>query len=642
MKKIIYLLALVLVLIIPNTYGNTITIYQEDGNETGSTGWIDDANLFDGNWGTTAYASITYEYAWVNYSKNTNYLNTSLWQVKDYENTSIEVTVNLTIPSVCWNYNEEKLIFQITSLDSTTKAVAWFCRNGSQPDNDWLIIRNVSNVREAFEEAMYFVAVNDSITANSRVADSSIGLDSDLIGYCNASLAYNHTEPINLFMRWYNGSYNFLSYNLSSVSQGIEYSFTIDNSLVNLGDTWNFNCYASSDYFTSAWTANQSVGVYNYSLDNCSTFGNVSATINIYDEQYPYNTLNAYIEIEGSYWQNPTTKYNFSFISNNSDSYGICISQQNITLYSDLYIKYTSDFGFTHRYYVFNQSLSNETINISLYNFNTQTGISDITMTIRDAYDYTYKPNVLGMLQRHYIGEGVWRTVQHDLTGDYGQLLFNIEEEDTDYRFIFMDTENHILDNTESMKFICTSGHCTVTYTLDDFEGGTEAPELVADVDYVNETGIVYVTWDDATGRTNEFSITVSKETGTTSIPICSNSSVASSGNFSCDIGGYTGLIVVRGIGGNGDIKTRIYEPIEKGAGSKLHTQIDEREGAMWSAIIIVATFGAGLVNPVGGIIGVILGLTASYLLQLMGGVTITLIIVAAALGTAIGLRVRR
>ena len=483
---------------------------------------------------------------------------------------------------------------------------------------------------------------NLSLFASTSIS-GDVGTSSALEGYCNASHSENNSLPVSLVMRWYNGTSNFFEFNQSGVGAGLYGSHNISSVLTEVGETWSFSCYALSDVASySNWTANVSLGVANYSLDNCSAFTNRTLNMKIFDEITPTSSLNAFVEIEASYWFVPEAKYPFTMISNNSASYDVCISDDNMTLYADFYIQYTADSGFTHRYYLINQSLSNDTLNISMYNFATTTGISDVTITLRDAYTYTYLANVIGKMQRRYVGEGVWRTVQMDESGDYGQLLFNIEEEDTDYRFIFMDRDNHVLATTNAMKFICTGGHCSVTYTLDEFSGFGSSNNLSANLSYNNDTGIIGIDWNDATGRTASFTTTVRRERGSSSLLICNNVSSGASGSQSCDVSGFTGTIIVRSYGTiDGRNQFVLYEVIERRAG-QLFTQINEQEGGFWTVGIVTTCFMFGLFSPVGAVIAVVLGLVFAKLLGLLSVLSVTLIIIVAAMGVTIGLKVRK
>lgn len=107
-------------------------------------GW---RSVVDGNWNTYgAHSEVGGPSApvWVNYSKPLVALNTSRWQVKDSLG-----TVNLTIPSSCWNYDPSKLYFLIESYYDSTGA--WYCWNGG-----WVILRIGGGAGNIYEEAMWW------------------------------------------------------------------------------------------------------------------------------------------------------------------------------------------------------------------------------------------------------------------------------------------------------------------------------------------------------------------------------------------------------------------------------------------------------------------------------------------------------
>lgn len=376
-----------------------------------------------------------------------------------------------------------------------------------------------------------------------------------------------------------------------------------------------------------------------FSLFNC-TGGNVTLNISIYDEDNPTAPLNSAIEVYGDYWIGVgTTRYNFTFSGSGQSYYEICLSPNNVTILSDIYIKYTD--AFTHRWYLENQELDNATTELNIYNFDNATGISDITFTMRNQENYAYFKNIIGKMQRYYVGEGVWRTVQMDKTGDYGQLIYNIYEETTDYRFIFMDEENRVLETTEDMKFICNSGHCSVIYLLEPYGSSTEDITTTAKVSYSNETDMVRVDWSDPLGDSVTVNTVVTKKTTTGNTVICNSTSTGATGTQYCDVSSYTGTMYVQVLSTRDGITDYIEaEYIDRNPGA-LFNRLSVKEQGFWTTAIVSTAMLMGIFSPVAVIITTIIGLIATFFLGIFSAVSTTFIILACVIGMALAFKLR-
>ncbi|GAG69051.1 unnamed protein product, partial [marine sediment metagenome] len=293
---------------------------------------------------------------------------------------------------------------------------------------------------------------------------------------------------------------------------------------------------------------------------------------------------------------------------------------------ADAYIKYTTTggfidenlslTGFTHRYYLNNQSLNGSALlaNYSVYNFISTTGISDLKLTLRNQQTFNYFENIISQLQRRYPAEGVWRTVQMDKSGDYGLIFYNIKEENTDYRMIFTDTSNNILRTTESMKFVCTSGVCELTVLLDEYAAGTISPDLIlTPPSYDNSTGNISTSWYDPLGKTTSLRLHVAKETMTGTINICDITKSGASGSITCDVSDYQGEVLVKVYSSASPERPVWTEWIPLTFGVKLSNFIGDYEGALWSFGIILTIVATGLFSPAGAVIATIIGLILTF-----------------------------
>ena len=359
----------------------------------------------------------------------------------------------------------------------------------------------------------------------------------------------------------------------------------------------------------------------------------------IYDEDNPTQTLIGSAEVEFNYYAGASTNLtNYYADLSGSDTYALNISTNESTVRGDLYIKYTTTNGFTHRYILVNTTFNTTTgYNFTLYNFNTTTGISDLKITSRVNSNYNYYPDVIAKLQRRYVSEGLWRTVQYDQSGDFGVLFFNIREETTDYRIIFIDLNNNILKTTDTLKFICTSAFCDLTTLLDPYTAASISANIAASYIYNNNTNILDFTWADADGGTNTVNMRVRQETITGAIYPCDTTQVGAAGVLACNLTGRQGLLEIT-VTANGDIILNNWLDVK---GTVLGSNIDQKEGAFWSAMIIIISVTFGLFSPMGAIITMLIGLIAVFLLGLFTPLTVTIIIISTVISIVIGFKVR-
>ncbi|MFH1173958.1 MAG: hypothetical protein V1725_02400, partial [archaeon] len=178
------------------------------GTYANTSAWSNIYNATDGDWNTYANRAggNGYSYLYVNYSVPNGASNTSLWQVKDYEN-----TVNLTLNNLCWN--DSILQFQIRAYyNAVTDNIAyWDCWNGSA----FMNLRSYINYNYIYEEAMYWNITSSYTTSLGGTSNSS---------------SWNITFLYNGLFTW-----NCLGYDASNLSSwSVEGNYTISYSQPNV------------------------------------------------------------------------------------------------------------------------------------------------------------------------------------------------------------------------------------------------------------------------------------------------------------------------------------------------------------------------------------------------------------------------
>jgi len=149
--KITLVLFLIGILLISVQAVNSAWTYQENP----------DANFCEGSWGGTQPCALTYDgdwdtYGWgtagtgivyLNYTHLSDSLNSSLWQIKDGEG----VSNNLTIPQGCWD--QTPLEFKVESQGGGSYHSLWYCKNST----GWELVREIQDTwLMVYEEAMWW------------------------------------------------------------------------------------------------------------------------------------------------------------------------------------------------------------------------------------------------------------------------------------------------------------------------------------------------------------------------------------------------------------------------------------------------------------------------------------------------------
>lgn len=247
-KKIIGVVCAVFLFLMLISMVNATWVYQEDANQTDSAG-----ALTDGNWDTF----ITFGDLLMNYTKPTNSLNTSLWQVKDYGG-----IFNLTIPQSCWDLDANKILFRMATI--TSSGERWYCETSFDEGGTWELLRSDNGDTGdsySYEEAMIW-----NIT---EAGDSTP--------------PYFTTIPANAEVE-YGTNWNGVYFNATDETGFGTYS---------INDTTHFSIN-STGFFN--WTGQLSVGNYYVNITINDTSNNLNSTVynlNITDSTSPGVVINS-------------------------------------------------------------------------------------------------------------------------------------------------------------------------------------------------------------------------------------------------------------------------------------------------------------------------------------------------------------
>lgn len=550
-------------------------------------GGVDLTNFSDGDWSTKLELPVGF-YIYVNYTiptQSTTNINIQIkWGGGTGTYTNISASTCLLSPlQLSYDYDG-------TLNVRCNKASGWATLNALSGTNDEIF----------YEDALWIWTRNSSYSSN-QVSNLTIQ-----VGDYDNNKEWNITDIL---------SPSNISLNISSTSSALD-----------MGECNCTNCSISGDYCIIPIYFHADGGILNYSninfayrygLESCGT--NQTLNLTVYDEEYPSEYRNATVYIVGEYWINESNKTSVNFSFSGHHSYSLCLYPDWLNVYADLYIPYSVVGGFTHRYYLVNVTLSNATTNISLYNFNTTSDISTLNSVIRQIISYNFLPDVYVKLLRYYPGIDTWRIVQMDKSDDFGQTTFHIIEQSVDYKFIF-EYNGRTLSTTNPMKFICTpditgSRICSLTFPL-SISTATDTTTFTNDYGYDNETGIITVNFNEASGQPHTVWLTVLQK-GTVDTILCNDSTYAASGTLSCNISGYTGTMQVfayRQTLTLPFIMEWIVVPL-----ATLYEATSAYRGDMiiWSTGLVMTTTIAGaLITPPAALLGLLVGLIGVFTLK--------------------------
>ena len=233
----------------------------------------------------------------------------------------------------------------------------------------------------------------------------------------------------------------------------------------------------------------------------------------------------------------------------------------------------------------------NERRYISIYNTPLKDN-SDLTYSVIDYKVETF-PNIIVRMQRYYPLNHTWIYVQDGITDKDGKTIFDIIENTVDYRFMFYDLNDNLLDYTSnSINFVCTSGLCDIKSQIFEIESGETIPSSY--YTYNNVTGIVTVYWNDPSAMTTSVRTTVSRDTMTGDYYICDSTSTAYSGSYACNITGYTGnmRVSVSSCYSQETVKATYYFNV---FGQMLSSYISFKDSAFWVFVVSITMIGVGL-----------------------------------------------
>ena len=290
-------------------------------------------------------------------------------------------------------------------------------------------------------------------------------------------------------------------------------------------------------------------------IDNCTLYTNQIFNLTMVDESTQAfingTTQNTSIKlsVQLSSLDGSTQILSFSKEYAKQNPARVCVSENFITsrMYMDAVIEYSSADRFIEFYNIQKYLLTNTTQsqNITLYNLKTSEG-QEFKVTYK-GLDFVPVANVIIQIQRKYIEQGVFKTVEIPMSGTNGFTIAHLVPNDVIYNLIFI-KDGAILDTFTDVIATCqnpTFTECTIN--LNALITGTDLFDLVEEDDffsslsYNKNTRTISSTYGITSGTsgTTQLQVTLMDNLGTTSV--CNDTLVGAGGTLSC--------IVPEGIG---------------------------------------------------------------------------------------------
>ena len=440
----------------------------------------------------------------------------------------------------CWYSNDTYLVNTTLASCGNITTITW--SDGNHNVTIWAndSVGNVNHSRVTFNMSSL---VENSQTYSSSVIEKSsqtfsINVTYDKSFYLNAhvKLKYNNTD--------YTG--------LKHDSGGdVIFNTTITvpevTTKTNITFYWEFTLTDSAEFKSNSTFKNQTVNI--MGLDDCSTNNVGLYNFTIFDEgektflvgstQKTYGRV--HLELYTLDRSTLVTNYSQNFTEINPFSLCINDSLGGGELYSlDAQIQYGAENYSTEFYHMQHAIVNSDelTKNISLYALGNAS--STVFSIIYKDENFLPLANALIQIQRKYVDDGIFRTVEIPKTDSNGQTIAHLEEEDVVYTFIVVKngeieaTFNDFLVKCEDPVL----GTCEID--INAFKSHLE-PENFINLDnflftltYDDTTRTIQSIYTIPTGEPATVSLNTTLADGLGTTVVCSDSLTSASGTLSC------------------------------------------------------------------------------------------------------------
>lgn len=443
----------------------------------------------------------------------------------------------------------------------------WFNRSFGYGDFMWNVTTCLlDNTCEVSATRNFTITRYDTLNlnwSNTTTEGTTESFEFDIISdyaITDANLVYNGTE--------YSASIS-TSGNIYNMTA----SLTVPNVVASIDAQFYWNVTLADGYNFITDTFNQTIS--NLAIDNCSSYSVLLINMTWRDEGNQsilgnathYNSsIKADIDIYAIGASTPIIEFYQEWEDNYNPQ--ICLEGAvGSTVYRlDALITYDGDtYAFEH-YNIQNYSLTNATTlqNIHLYDLK-DSNSQEFKITFKDD-SFIAVSDALIEIQRKYVEEGVFKTVEIPKTDNKGETIVHLDLSDIIYTFI-VSKNGEVLGTFSNLRPFCqnpTITDCEINLnsfvTSIDIEDFTVGDDFTFTLTYNKTSQTVQTVYSIPSGAVSTVLLNVTLLDGTGTTLVCNDSLISASGTLSCVVpGSYTNATIIAEVYKDGELQGQAF-----------------------------------------------------------------------------------
>lgn len=480
--------------------------------------------------------------------------------------------------------------------------------NGSEINGHTIYSTRGGNILSIDISSDYFIEYNQTVFKTSYEMFSLINIT-------------NSTAPTNAILNYNGVEYEANVYSLGNNNYTIRSNIEVPNTAGSYEFFFQWNIGASTET-----SENRTQQVNSLAIDDCSVYSTMILNYTLRDEESQSilsgsaenTTIEVDIDIFFPTSQYPVAEYSHEYDKTNPAT--VCIDSliEGTTLNLDAVARYQSVKRDSELYHIQNYELTDGSIpnHINLYDLNSSKS-KDFLITFRDS-NFLPVEDALIVINRKYISEGVFKSVEIPKTDLSGQAIGHFVESEAIYSIIV--TKNGTtLATFNNIAVICQdklTEDCRIE--LDAFTVGQEFPDFstIDNLNYLIEfneaTRNITLTFATIDGSSPKVQMNVTKYDRFGNNTICDDISNSVTDTIICHIPESYGNVTVylELFNNNKFIESRMYKIQEK-----LFSDEMEDEGYFYTLVLVLTIPFLFAGNLIGFLIGIFIGLLVSSLL---------------------------
>jgi len=513
-----------------------------------------------------------------------------------------------------WNSNSSLFNTVLNTTVGTSAFVANWNISGFSVGSSY-----IWNVRTCSNESLCYWSISNRTFTSSLFTDGTLTYNTSTLEtsneYYELNISANPSVSSAAARLWYNGTFY-----PATVIDGGSGTYTASKSIdVQLSDyasankqfkfEFTFTLTGGSTVVQNSTTQTQQVNR-TYLVPCNSTYNIPYINYTTKSAENPFPILNATFKSAWLWYLGEgdiTRNYSYEDVSELNSTFNFCMADpnRNFTVSNTVEIDAT---GYSKNFYFLtNATLGNSSTDYRLYLLND----SLATLTVLRVQDKAQKPlsNVLISIQMYDVGTDTFYTVGMAKTSTEGEDLIYLNWYDTLYKFILIQ-DGTVIKSTSPYKISETPQIFEVlTSTTFDFDKFRDFEYSLYFNDSTNNFVLTYIK---PSGLVDGGCLRVIKRNQTGDTLICDSCESSSSATLYCNIAAYGNGTFIATFYATGSLK--YIDMISKliGISSLIYEELGNEDGTVLAILfagIITALF---LVNPIMGVLGVILGVLGS------------------------------